>query len=703
MSEAVQPAPLARATPTWADAPRGEPAADGAEPSPTAPRPRRAHLSSAAILVVGLALSLGLAAVASRAVDDGEQRVLTTQLSQVSAALQAAIPAIQQPLVAADRIAGVAGVTAFRSFVGPDVGARATGAPFRSISLWRRTTGAPRLLAVVGQPPTLLASPAAAARALAATHPSTELSVIGLPSGAARELGFAESLPGTGSDLIVYAESDLPTPGSAFKGLDFALYLGRTTSAAHLLEATITLPAAGRHLTTIIPFGSADVTIVTAIVGRPPGVLPTELPCVILAVGAALTVIAALSAERLVRRRELAEAVASDRGVRYVQQRGIAQTLQRSLLPPELPSFPGVEVATRYVAGVEHLDVGGDWHDAIRIDDDHLFVTVGDVAGRGLRAATVMATVRHAIRAYAVQGDDPGTVLRKLGDVVDVVRDGCFATVLCAVLDVPRRLVTVASAGHLPPLVVDRGGARFLVLPVNTPVGVASIRSPQSVTYTLSSGTTLVFYTDGLVERRDRTLDEGLGALRRAAPPPDLPIERQLAQIIAALVPEGAVDDLAVLGLTWPAPPLGAVDGATDDAAAPAAWRSLGERSTTFTRRFGPVPGSVAEARAFVDGSLPDVAPGEREVSVLLTSELATNAVRHAKTDFEVTVLDAAGTHRVRVGVADAAAGTPEVRGARRGAPDGRGLQLVATLSNQWGVEWAADQRSKTIWFEVRT
>lgn len=135
----------------------------------------------------------------------------------------------------------------------------------------------------------------------------------------------------------------------------------------------------------------------------------------------------------------------------------------------------------------------------------------------------------------------------------------------------------------------------------------------------------------------------------------------------------------------------------------PAAWRSLGERSTTSTQRFGPVPGSVAEARAFVDRSLPDVAPGEREVAVLLTSELATNAVRHAKTDYEVTVLDAAGTHRVRVGVADAAAGTPEVRGARRVAPDGRGLQLVATLSDQWGVEWAADQWSKTIWFEVRT
>lgn len=704
MSEVVGPAPPsltatpatpgATEVPTPPDVAPSAPADGDRPPSPPRHR-RRVHVATVVVLAIILAISLTLTMLVISAINDGDNRVLNSQLRQVTSALDAAIPAIQQPLVAADSIAADAGPKAFRSFVASDVGRQGTQAPFRSISLWRRTSGAPRLVEVVGQRPALLDVPGGVTRVLGAMHASARLSVTGLFSSPDTGLGFAEALPGVRPGLIVYAESDLPKPTAQFRGLAFALYLGHSISPSHLMESSVALPRSGRRASAVVPFGTADVTIVTALVGRPSGVLPSELPWGIALVGVVLAALAAVTTERLVRRRELAESVATDRVAQYDAQRGIAETLQRSLLPEEDPTFPGVSIATQYVAGVEHLDVGGDWHDAIRVDDDRLFVTVGDVAGRGLKAATVMASLRHAIRAYAVQGDDPSSVLRKLDGLVDVERDECFATVVCAMVEVPQRRVTIASAGHLPPLLIDDGGARFVAIPVNPPVGVASTGPPASVTLSVTPQTTIVFYTDGLVERRDRTLDDGLEALRRAVPVSGTPVARVLDEILESLLPEGSEDDVALLALAWPA-----TTPATDLPTTNAEWRALGGRAAACTRRFPPEPLSVRGARAFVDGSLPDLERGVREVVALLVSELATNAVRHAKTDFEVTVVTSPDPRRVRVGVTDQSGGGPSVLRNRRVAPDGRGLQLVASLSEQWGVAWSRDRRSKTVWFE---
>jgi len=691
MSESV----LQRASDTTVRVP---PATPDRSPTAVPTEGARLHGPSAVVLTIGLACSLILCAVTLRAISDGNTRALHTQVRQVASALQAAVPAIQQPLVAADRIALIAGTRAFRSFVEPDV--EGGQAPFRSISLWKRTKGGRlTLVALARSSPNAPFAAGPVARTLATLHPSSQLQVTGLYSGTLRGLGFAELAPGGARNLIVYAETRLPTPSSQFAGLDFAIFFGRSTSSANLIETSIHIPAKGTLTSAVVPFGSANVTIVTTIVGRPPGVLPNSIPWGIALGGSLLSLVAALTTERHVRRREHAESVAIDQSARHDEQRGIAQTLQHSLLPADELAFPGVEMATRYVAGVEHLDVGGDWYDAIRVDDDHLFLTIGDVSGRGLKAATVMSSLRHAIRAYAVQGDDPGTVVRKLDELVDVERDECFATVLCASLDVPRHRVTFASAGHLPPLLVDKEGARLVAMPVNKPAGVAGVERQRSATLSVLPGTALVFFTDGLVERRERGVDEGLEALRRAVPTPDVAIGTMLTGILDQLVPGGSDDDLALLGLKWGTEER---EDARKLRAAPGAWRTLDGPTTSRSRRFAPDPTSVREARKFVEVALPDLQESELDIVLLLVSELATNAVRHAGTDFEVSVVADPVAGRVRVGVCDEGAGIPAAREPRQLGPDGRGLRLVHELSSAWGVEWSGAGPPKTVWFEHR-
>ena len=132
--------------------------------------------------------------------------------------------------------------------------------------------------------------------------------------------------------------------------------------------------------------------------------------------------------ERLVRRRTHAEFLAEQNARLFSEQRSVAQTLQHSLLPEQLPDFDGLELAVRYVPGVDGVEIGGDWYDVIGRDNGDIIFVVGDVSGRGLRAATVMASLRYAIRAYAAQGDDPAIILAKLAKLIDIVRDGHFAT-----------------------------------------------------------------------------------------------------------------------------------------------------------------------------------------------------------------------------------------------------------------------------------
>jgi serine phosphatase RsbU (regulator of sigma subunit) len=235
----------------------------------------------------------------------------------------------------------------------------------------------------------------------------------------------------------------------------------------------------------------------------------------------------------------------------YANQRSVAQTLQHSLLADVLPEVAGLEIAARYVAGVEGIDIGGDWYDVIPFDDSRVLVVVGDVSGRGLHAATMMAALRYSMRAYAAQRSSPAEILRALSNLVSVRRDGHFATVLCALIDVAGRTITCANAGHPEPLVVDGQDAQFIETTIGVPIGVWPDAQYDEVITTLPRRATLFMYTDGLVERRGEALDVGLQRLAEAAVTNQSSLDNVLGAMVARSIPDGSDDDAALIGVRW--------------------------------------------------------------------------------------------------------------------------------------------------------
>jgi sigma-B regulation protein RsbU (phosphoserine phosphatase) len=227
-------------------------------------------------------------------------------------------------------------------------------------------------------------------------------------------------------------------------------------------------------------------------------------------------------------------------------ERSAAEALQRSLLPARLPAVPGLELASRYVPD-SLTGVGGDWYDVFSLPGDRLGVVIGDVTGRGLGAAVVMGRLRSALRAYALDYDDPAQVLSKLDHKAGHFETGIMATVGYAVVGPGRDWVDVSLAGHLPPVVAcgERGEVRFL--PVDPPIGPRESPIPRQVTrLELTPGSVVAFYTDGLVERRDAVIDEGLerlAGLVRAEP-----AETVCSRVMAGMLgPRAAGDDVALL------------------------------------------------------------------------------------------------------------------------------------------------------------
>ena len=205
----------------------------------------------------------------------------------------------------------------------------------------------------------------------------------------------------------------------------------------------------------------------------------------------------------------------------------VAETLQRSLLPERLPTLPELQLAGRYVPAGGELRVGGDWYDAIPLADGHVVLAIGDVAGHGIRAATAMGQVSHALRAYASEGHGPAALLRRLDALVTA---GGIDMVTCqlALLDPVTGHLRWASAGHLPALVVADGAARRLEGPVCHPLGVVPASRYEESATQLGDGESLVLYTDGLVERRGEDIDAGIDALAAALDggPPDAGLRR---------------------------------------------------------------------------------------------------------------------------------------------------------------------------------
>jgi serine phosphatase RsbU (regulator of sigma subunit) len=177
-------------------------------------------------------------------------------------------------------------------------------------------------------------------------------------------------------------------------------------------------------------------------------------------------------------------------------------------------------------------------------------LVVGDVSGRGIGAAATMASLRNSIIAYAAQRDGPAAVLTKLSRLVSGRTHDYFATVLCGLLDIDKHELTIASAGHLPPLLIDGRGARFVDLAVGAPVGATSAAAYDETTISVPSPATLIGFTDGLVERRGETLDVGLERLRTAAAGA-LELEQLVARILDDLASEDAHDDTAILAIRW--------------------------------------------------------------------------------------------------------------------------------------------------------
>ena len=534
----------------------------------TAPRQRSLGLYwlPVATLIIGLLVTGALVLVSHSQYVSNEKRLLTLRARDAAALLGESVPTTTATLAAAVEQANFThgSVQRFERLVGPDVGSRA--GQWLSLSLWKLGDLSAGPVAVVGPPPKLAASPGQARVVLTAAGRKAILNVIALLKPPSPRLGYAYANSTESGGYVVYGERPLPAgrrsklqSTSQFAGLDYAIYLGSKLTPQSLLvtdRAHLPLPSPSSAQT--VPYGNSALTL--AMSSRVPlaGSLPKNLPWISAVLGVLLTIAAALMTLRLTQRRrgaeELAgrlEVTANENERLYAEQRGIAQTLQHALLPDSLPELPGMQASARYEAGVEGIEIGGDWYDVIDIDDRRLLLVVGDVSGRGLRAATTMAELRYAIRAYAAQDDGPAEILTKISRLVSVAESGQLATVLCATVDMEARQLSITSAGHLPLLLLANGDSRYLDMEVGLPIGVEEGTVYRSTTVTVPPEATVVAFTDGLVERRGESLDQGLDRLRTAATGHDVELPELLGRLVSDMANGRSEDDIAIVGVRW--------------------------------------------------------------------------------------------------------------------------------------------------------
>lgn len=399
-------------------------------------------------------------------------------------------------------------------------------------------------------------------------------------------------------------------------------------------------------------------------------------------------------------------AVCIDNARLYRREHERALILQRSLLPPGNPEASGLDIACRYLPGNAATEVGGDWFDVIELPGHRTALVVGDVMGRGLRAAVAMGELRTAVRTLALLDLEPAEVLSHLDEIARGLgtpggpsqgfgspggaqqatraalqsRDAdlsevYLATCAYAVYDSVTRRCTFANAGHLPPFLVEPGEpAMLLDVPPGLPLGVGG-EPFEEVEVEIPEGSLLALYTDGLVESRDHALDEGLGAFRRALTGPAMPLEDACDHVLNTLDTHHGEDDIALL--------MARVQGLPEDAVGD--W--------TLPRE----PRSVGKAREYARTQLLGwELEGLIDTVELLVSELVTNALRYGEGEIRLRLL----LDRTLVcEVWDAGLVQPRRRRARDTDEGGRGLQLVGLLSASWGSR--RTPRGKTVWFEL--
>ncbi|MBP2584486.1 PAS domain S-box-containing protein [Streptomyces sp. PvR006] len=387
-------------------------------------------------------------------------------------------------------------------------------------------------------------------------------------------------------------------------------------------------------------------------------------------------------------------AVCIDNARLYRREHERALILQRSLLPPGDPEAAGLDIACRYLPGTAATEVGGDWFDVIELPGHRTALVIGDVMGRGLRAAVAMGELRTAVRTLAQLDLEPAEVLSHLDEIArglgapigaqqsrghksrgPELSEVYLATCVYAVYDPVTRRCTFANAGHLPPVLVEPGEEALLLdVPPGMPLGVGG-EPFEEVEVELPEGALLALYTDGLVESRDHPLDEGLSAFRRALTDPARPLEDVCDRVLTSLETGHGEDDIALL--------MARIQGLPSEAVGD--WRLPRE------------PRSVGRARELARTQLKawDLEPLVDTVE-LLVSELVTNALRYGEGEIRLRLLR---DRTLVCEVWDAGLVQPRRRRAKDTDEGGRGLQLVGLLSSSWGSR--RTPRGKTVWFEL--
>ncbi|NGM11819.1 SpoIIE family protein phosphatase [Verrucosispora sp. CWR15] len=234
----------------------------------------------------------------------------------------------------------------------------------------------------------------------------------------------------------------------------------------------------------------------------------------------------------------------------YEAEHRIATTLQHSFLPRTLPQLPGAVVASRYLPGSADVEVGGDWYDVVARDDDELMLIIGDVVGKGVPAAAAMGQLRNALRAYVLEGFDPGESLTRLNRLVGSTESRSFATVFCLWFSPRTGRLRYASAGHPSPLVIRGDDVAFLHgRALGPPVGAIAGTEYETVSGELRAGDRLLLYTDGLIEDRQMGIDDSLALLRADAARSGEHVADLIDAVVARVAGRPRRDDVAVLAL----------------------------------------------------------------------------------------------------------------------------------------------------------